>query len=120
VLALGVLAACFPRAAAVADPAARRPVAASAVWVALATLGAGIALAAATALARGALPRLFPDVPVELPGEVATALPGLAALGGAATVALFLLALAALAAHLWQGVRRPELQALLACGSSWR
>jgi hypothetical protein len=116
VLALGVLVVCFPRAAAVADPAARRPVAASAVWVALAVLGAWTTVTAVVALVRGAAPHLFPAVPVTVPGEVATAVPALAGLGGAATLALFLLALAALTAHLWRDAQRPLLRMLLAIG----
>jgi hypothetical protein len=116
VLALGVLAVCFPHAMALTVREARRPVAASAVWVALAALGTFTTVTAVVALVRGVAPRLFPDVPIAVPAEVATAAPALAALGSAATLALFLLTLAALAAHLWRGVPRPLLRALLACG----
>jgi hypothetical protein len=115
-LALGVLAACFPRAVAVTVREARRPAAASAVWVALAALGAWTTVTGLVALARGAVPSLFPDVPVSLPTDVATAVPALAGLGGAATMALFLLTLAALAARLWQDVPGGALRALLAAG----
>jgi len=115
-LALGVLAACFPRAVAVTVREARRPAAASAIWVALAALGAWTTVTGLVALARGAVPSLFPDVPVSLPTDVATAVPALAGLGGAVTMALFLLALAALAAHLWQDVPGGALRALLAAG----
>ncbi|MBP1621529.1 MAG: Abortive infection protein, partial [Acidobacteria bacterium] len=116
VLALGTLAACFPQAVAVTVRDARRPVAASAAWVALAVLGAWSVLSAIKALALAAAPRLFPDLPVGVPSEVATALPGVAALGGATTRALFTLAVAALAAHLWQRVGRLPLRWLLAAG----
>jgi len=76
VLALGTLAACFPQAVAITVRAARRGAGASAAWVALAVLGAWSVLAGVKALVLAAAPRLFPDVPVGVPSEVATALPG--------------------------------------------
>lgn len=118
VLALGMLAACFPAARAVLLPAVRRTGVAAGVWGAVAAVGAALALSGASGIVRFAAPRLFSDAPVGVPGSVATAAPALAAFLGALLPELMLLAVVALAVHLWAtahlGFERPLLLAGIA------
>ena len=116
VLVMGSLAACFPTARAVADPAARRSVAGSTAAAALAVVGAALTVRGAFAFARGLAPKAFSDVPVGIPGALATAIPGLAALEGGVMLVLLFLALAGVAIHLWLGLGKPWLKALFAAG----
>ncbi|HVN76627.1 MAG TPA: type II CAAX endopeptidase family protein [Thermoanaerobaculaceae bacterium] len=116
VLVAGALAACFPAARAAADPAARRAVAGPTAAAALAVLGASLALHGAVGLARGALPTAFSDAPVTLPGAVATVLPAVGSLEEGVILLLLLLAFAGTALHLWLGLGKPWLKALVVAG----
>ncbi len=113
VLALGVLAACFPAARALAQPAARRAVAGRTVAAALAVVGAVLALDGLAGFARARWPTAFSDAPIEIPASVATALPALAGLGARLFHAALVLALVGLAVHLWSGMRQRWVRALL-------
>jgi hypothetical protein len=101
-LALGALTSCFPTAAAGLGSASRRRVAAVSAGSALAVVGASLVLSGVVALALSAVPRAFPDAPVRIPGDVATAIPAFAALGTRLWSAVLMLALVGLALHLWQ------------------
>ncbi len=118
VLALGMLAACFPAARAVLVPAVRRTGVAAGVWGAVAAVGAALALSGAGGIVRFAAPRLFSDAPVGVPGSVATAVPAAAAFLGSLLPQLMLLAVVGLAVHLWAtahlGFERPLLLAGIA------
>jgi len=116
VLALGMLAACFPAARAVMVPALRRTGVAAGAWAAVAVVGASLALSGAVGLARFSAPGLFPDAPVGVPDAVATAVPGLAAFLGRLLPQLMLLALVGLAVNLWATARRGFERPLLLAG----
>jgi len=115
-LALGTMASCFPAVAAGLGPAARRRVAAVSAAAALAAVGAILLLRGVGALALSAVPRAFPDAPVRIPTDAATALPALAVLGTRVWSALLLLALVAVAVHLWRALGKPWHRAALAAG----
>jgi membrane protease YdiL (CAAX protease family) len=100
VLALAALVAAQPIALGACDAYARRRVAASSVGAALMVVGVTLLWGAAVNLARSRAPQLFPDAPVELPTNLATALPVVAGLGNAVAVALLLVAAVGVAAHL--------------------
>ncbi len=100
VLALAMLVAAQPVAVGAFAAAARRRVAASSVGAALVVVGGALLWGAAVDLARSRAPRLFPDAPVEIPANLATALPAVGGLGNAVTAAIFLVALVGVAAYL--------------------
>ncbi|MFH1176999.1 MAG: hypothetical protein V1750_06290, partial [Acidobacteriota bacterium] len=117
VLALGVIAACFPAARAALAPALRRPVAGSALAATAAAFGAILALEGVASYACSAWPRLFSDAPISVPMYVATAIPWLAGVGGALGAVLLTLALLAAAIHRWTNAphawERPVLAVLI-------
>jgi membrane protease YdiL (CAAX protease family) len=101
VLALGILAACFPVAASLSSRRIRGRVAGSSCWAALALGGAMALLRGVEGFVVAWLPGFFPDVPLAVPFELATAVPALAALGGAALGGVAVLCVAGIAAHWW-------------------
>jgi len=105
VLALGVLAACFPVAASLSSRRVRSRVAVASFWAALAVVGAVSLMQGVEGFARAWLPGFFPDVPLDVPFELATSVPGLAVLGGAALGGVAVLCVAAVAAHWWSQAR---------------
>ena len=116
VLVTGALTACFPGARSAADPAARRLVAGPTAAAAVAAVGAALAFKGAVGLARGALPRAFSDAPVGIPEAAATAIPGVGTLQGGVMLVLMALALIGVAVHLWVGLGKAWLKALVAAG----
>ena len=105
VIALGVMAACFPVAASLSSRRVRSRVASSSCWAALAVVGAVALLYALEGFVRQWLPGFFPDVPLDVPFELATGVPALAVLGGAALGGVAVLCIAAVAAHWWSQAR---------------
>jgi hypothetical protein len=112
VLALGTLAACFPAARALTQPAARRSVAGSSIAAALTLLGALLMVDGIAAFALARFPRAFSDAPISIPTAAATALPAVAGLGGRLFLAVLLLTLAGLAIHRWHELRQGWVRAL--------
>ncbi len=114
VLVIGTLASCFPGAGAAASPRSRRPVAGATAGAALAVVGGALALEGLSAFVRNAIPTAFSDAPVGIPGSVATLLPALAGLGGRLLLASLGLGVVGVAVHVWTGVPKAWLKALLA------
>ncbi len=117
VLALGVMVACFPAAASLSSRRLRTSVARSSCWAALAVIGAVALLHGLESFVRQWLPGFFPDVPLDVPFELATSVPGLAVLGGAALGGVALLCVAGVAAHWWSQARPGWQRVVAAAGA---
>ena len=116
-LAVAAVLACYPAGASALNPAARRQVAGSSVGATLAALGSVLTVGGLVALARSAVPRGFPDAPIEVPSALATAVPALTELSSSLLGATLLVAAVTIAAHLVSTIESPLLRCVFWVGA---